>query len=329
MNRGLDKLGHNCNLIKHELAQIEKRLEQIVEAAGPEVTAVGSYVFNGSGKRVRPTLFLLAAHSPQEKLSNYVDAAVALELIHTASLLHDDVIDQAPTRRGKDTVHMRWNNKISVLTGDYLLSQAFKLLVNYREWNLMNTTVEMVQNMTEGEIEQAFANTDTPALEERYFQWIGKKSASFFAGCCRAGKMLSGGSSAEQDGWAELGYNLGMAFQLIDDLLDYTGKGEQTGKPVYGDLDNRVITLPLIRTIRHAREKDSSIQQLLEHKSSEGQLSEMVQAVLDSDGPEYTYQKAREYADQANAAINKLENVEDKVKEALRGLTVEVLNRKQ
>ncbi|MFO7952095.1 MAG: polyprenyl synthetase family protein [Bacillota bacterium] len=304
-------------------------MQQLVETAGPEITSVGSYVFNGSGKRMRPTLFLLAAYHGKNRLSYYVEAAVALELIHTASLLHDDVIDQAPTRRKKETVHVKWNNKISILTGDYLLSQAFKILVGYRDWSLVDTAVEMVQSMTEGEIEQTFATTDSSALEERYFHWIGKKSASFFAGCCRAGKLLSGGDFEEQASWEEFGYNLGMAFQLIDDLLDYTGKGEMTGKPVYGDLHNRVITLPLIRTIKHTREIDEEIQNLLQHEANSNHLSEMVQAVLNSDGPAYTYRKAQEYIARAEIAINKIPGLDGKVKDVLNGLTVEVLNRKQ
>lgn len=316
-------------LIEGELIQVEQRLQQIVEAAGSEIKEVGSYVFNGSGKRMRPTLFLLALYRSQKNLTPYIDAAVALELMHTASLLHDDVIDQASTRRGKGTVHVKWNNKISVLTGDYLLSQAFKLLVGYHDWRLMEVVVDIVQNMTEGEMEQAFADPAMPDLEKRYFNWIGKKSASFFAGCCRAGSLINGDDSNEQAKWSEFGYNLGIAFQLIDDLLDYTGKGEQTGKPVYGDLSNRVITLPLIRTIDFAR-KDGSIHRLLEDKSETGHhFTEVVQAVLDSDSPEYTYRKAQEYINRAESVINEFRGLNQEVQKALNDLTLGVLNRKK
>ncbi len=323
-NRGSRKLVHRCKLIEGELVQVEQHLQQIVEAAGPEIVEVGSYVFNGSGKRMRPTLFLLAAYQPQGQLYPFINAATAMELMHTASLLHDDVIDQAKTRRGKATVPVRWNNKISVLTGDYLLSQSFKLLVGYHHWPLMDIMAEVIQNMAEGEIEQAFANNDSTALEERYFQWIGKKSASFFAGCCRSGSMMKGSDPAEQATWSEFGYNLGMAFQLIDDLLDYTGKGELTGKPVYGDLNNRVLTLPLIRTIRHTRQ-NGTINSLFKDGSSDSQFSEVVQAVFDSDGPDYTYRKAQEYIALANSSITMLQEVDEIIKDELRSLTKSLL----
>ncbi len=316
-------------MIERELTLVEQRLQQIVETAGPEVNEVGSYVFNGSGKRMRPTLFLLAAYQPQESLVPYIDAAVALELMHTASLLHDDVIDQASSRRGKEAVHVKWTNKISVLTGDYLLSQAFKILVSYQDWRLMEAIVDIVQKMTEGEMEQAFADPAMPDLEDRYFKWIGKKSASFFAGCCEAGSLISGDDPEVQGNWSEFGYNLGIAFQLIDDLLDYTGEKEKTGKPIYGDLSNRVLTLPLIRTIESAR-KDGSIQRLLEDTAGTDQyMTEVVQAVLESDGPEYTYMRAEEYIKQAEDIAGKLCFTNHEIEFALKNLTRDVLNRKK
>jgi len=316
-------------LIERELILVEQRLQQIIETSTPEINEVGSYVYNGSGKRMRPTLFLLAAYHPQESLTPCVDAAVALELMHTASLLHDDVIDQASTRRGKEAVHVKWTNKISVLTGDYMLSQAFKMLVGYQDWRLMDTVVDIVQNMSEGEMEQAFADPTMPDLENRYFSWIGKKSASFFAGCCAAGSLISGDDSEEQRRWSEFGYNLGIAFQLIDDLLDYTGKGELTGKPVYGDLSNRVMTLPLIRTIEFAR-KDGSIHRLLEDKSDSDQhLTEVVQAVLENDGPKYTYRRAEEFICRAEAIADDFRNANNEIKAVLKDLTRDVLYRKK
>jgi len=316
-------------LIEKELNLVDQRLQQIVETAGPEVSEVGSYVFNGTGKRMRPTLFLLAAYQTRENLASYIDAAAALELIHTASLLHDDVIDQASTRRGKEAVHVKWTNKIAVLTGDYLLSQAYKILVGYHDWRLMDSIVDIVQNMTEGEMEQAFADPAMPELENRYFSWIGKKSASFFAGCCKAGSLISGNDPEEQEKWAEFGYNLGIAFQLIDDLLDYTGKRELTGKPVYGDLSNRVLTLPLIRTIELAK-KDGSIHRLFENKEeSDLHINEVAQAVLDSDGPAYTYRKAEEYIARADEIVDKFHVSNREITIALKDLTRDVLERKK
>ncbi len=314
-------------MIENELALVKKRLRQVVETASPEINEVGDYIFNGTGKRIRPALFLTASYPSRGNLLPFIDVAVALELMHTASLLHDDVIDQASTRRGKDAVHIRWSNKVSVLSGDYLLSQAFKMLVSYQDWRLMNIIVGIVQNMAEGEVEQAFADTSTPDLEERYFQWIGKKSASFFAGCCQAGSLLGGGDREEQALWSEFGYNLGMAFQLIDDLLDYTGEGRVTGKPLYGDLNNRVITLPLIRTLS-VTPGEESINHLLQNTNASGsQISAVAQTVLEGDGPAYTYRKAEEHAKLAADIISDLQPGSWEKREVLEQLTHDVLLR--
>ncbi len=306
---------------------MEARLKEIVRLSGPQFEEVGGYIFNGRGKRIRPALFLIAAYRPGNNLQLLVDAAVAFELVHTASLLHDDVIDQASLRRGRDTVHTRWRNKVAVLYGDYLLARAFQILVSYEQWPFMDVVIEMVRNMTEGEIEQAFADVGTSDLEERYFQWIGKKSASFFAACCRTGSMLGGDRSVEQEHWAEFGFNLGIAFQLIDDLLDYTGKGAVTGKPELGDLNNRVITLPLIRTLEFSRH-NVAINNALQNVVVTGEdVTTVAQAVLEGDGPEYTRLKAKEYVESALSAADKLENIDSQKLSVLKKLAGEVLER--
>lgn len=332
-DRGLDKLEQKWRLVAEELVQVEKKLQQIIETAGPEINEVGDYVFNGTGKRIRPALFLIAAHKTGQGLQPLLEAAVAFELMHTASLLHDDVIDQAATRRGKEAVHVRWSNKISVLSGDYFLSQAFKMLVGYHDWRLMDIIVEIVQNMAEGEVEQAFADTSAPDLEDRYFQWIGKKSASFFAGCCKAGSLLGGDNQKEQALWYEFGYNLGIAFQLVDDLLDYTDAGGVTGKPLYGDLNNRVITLPLIRTLITSdltAGGEQSINYLfLDQQKSGTEIGKVAQAVLDGDGPAYTYRKAEEHINIASGIINSLDALSEDKRVLLEQLTRDVLLRKK
>lgn len=309
------------------MQQVEQRLLKIVKSGSPEIDLVGSYIFESTGKRMRPALFLLAAYHPGQKIESIIDIAVAFELIHTASLLHDDVIDQASVRRDKDSAHIRWSNKIAILTGDYLLSQAFKLLVEYRDWRINDLVVDMVQNMAEGEIAQAFASLDLPDLEERYFKWIGKKSASFFAGCCRAGSIVGDRTPAEQAAWSDFGYNLGIAFQLIDDLLDYTGESELTGKPLYSDFNNRIITLPLIRTINVHGDGDAVLKMFQDNTVSGSQLSGVMQTLLNSDGPDYTYRKAQEYTSKAYTIIDRLGSIDQDVKKTLNEMIEDVLNR--
>ncbi len=301
-------LKHQWALIGRELSLVESRLQQVVNSASTDVKNVGAYLLDGAGKRIRPALFLMAAYRADQDLEHLVDAATAFELLHTASLLHDDVIDQALTRRGKDAAHIKWSNKISVLTGDYLLSQAFKMLVAYHSWPLMNVVVDVVENMAEGEVEQAFANISSEHLEDKYFSWIGKKSAIFFAGCCQAGCLMADGDEIQQKIWSDYGFSLGVAFQLLDDYLDYRGEQKKTGKPLYGDLTNKVITLPLIRAIVTASGNGLLKCYLKNDPDHEGcSIEEIAKIVLKSDGLEYTLSKAEEYAKRSVMLIGKLE----------------------
>ncbi|MDW7740299.1 MAG: polyprenyl synthetase family protein [Bacillota bacterium] len=327
MNRSSGNLTNKWQLIKDEMALVDTRLQEFTDTASPEIFEVSSYIFNGAGKRMRPGLLLLAAYRPGRSLTEYIDAAVALELVHTASLLHDDVIDMASIRRGKDTVHVKWSNRISVLTGDYLLSRALEMLVSYHNWGLMDIIVKIVENMSEGEIEQAFANCDTAMLEERYFKWIGKKSAYFFAGCCQAGSHMREDSPRETSRWFDYGYNLGIAFQLVDDLLDYTGKKDQTGKPLYGDLSNRVITLPLIRALGDTQSNRLVNSLMYADKVTGEEISVVANAVLEGDGPGYTYRKAEEYINKAIAAVDKLSVPDNHHREVLIELARDILKR--
>ncbi|MBW6463304.1 MAG: polyprenyl synthetase family protein [Dethiobacteria bacterium] len=316
-------------MVENELILVDERLREIIETAGSELRLVGRYIINNSGKKIRPALFLTAAYRSGKNLKTFIDIAVALELLHTASLLHDDVIDQASVRRGKETVHIKWSNKIAVLCGDYVLSQVYKILVEQRDWPLMDVIVNIVQNLAEGEVEQAFADYSSPGLEENYFEWIGKKSASFFAGCCEAGSLVAGDDLEEQKLWSQYGYNLGVAFQVIDDLLDYSGDKKITGKPLYGDLSNRVITLPLIRTIQTADQLTVELlTNFLKHEDENGdRLNEAVKAVLAGDGLEFTYKKAEEYAQKSIEIIYKMKSVSPEKTESLKSLTNSLLSR--
>ena len=289
--------------IKEELKHVELVLRQVVASGSPEIRQIGSYILNNGGKRLRPALFLAVAHQRRKDLSPYIDAAAALELVHTASLLHDDVIDRASSRRGKPSVNVRWSNKVSVLTGDFLLSKAFQLFLTYRNWPLMELFSRVVQEMAEGEIEQVFTFHDPWNMEERYFKWISKKTARFFSGCCQAGSMLSGGNKTEQSLWADFGFNLGMAFQLIDDLLDYTGDIDSTGKARFGDLQNKVLTLPLIYTLRCSRERASLYALLSSEIIKEENLKRVTGAVVNGDGTEYTFKRAGEFAQRAGEVL--------------------------
>lgn len=316
--------------MEKELKLVEQRLEEIINKAGPEIRMVGSYILGNSGKRIRPALFLLTLKRPGFDFLPYIDIAAAFELLHTASLLHDDVIDQAALRRGKTTVHLKWTNKIAVLSGDFVLSQTYRILVEQRNWKLLDLVVDIVRNLAEGEVEQAFASYEHDNLEDKYFKWIGKKSASFFAGCCKAASLVAGDSAEERENWSQFGFNLGIAFQLVDDLLDYQGDNRVTGKPLYGDLHNRVMTLPLIRAYKTA---DPGTVQLLKgylSDSEDDSLSQqVVNVVLAGDGLEYTARRAEYYASQALTLLDRIELNDPEKKKVLTGLVNDLLKRRK
>lgn len=322
------KLEKTFSILKDELTLVETGLQQAVNAAGSQIRKIGEYVFQNKGKRIRPAVFLMVARCRERDLAPYINAAVALELVHTASLLHDDVIDQSATRRGRPAVHARWDNRAAILSGDYLLSRSFQLLLPYRDWPLLELLSGVVQEMAEGEMEQAYAHPLLGDMEEKYFKWIGKKTAAFFAGCCRAGSLISGAEIEEQKIWAKFGYNLGVAFQLIDDLLDYTGQNDLTGKPVFGDLHNGVLTLPLIHTLKTSPEGDS-LYQIFIKDCTEAERNRLARAVLDGEGASYTAQKAVEFGGLAEKALSGLPGAGRREQALFRDLIRQVLSRKK
>lgn len=311
---------------------MEQGLQEAVHSSGPEISGVGGYILKNPGKRIRPTLFLLSAYSPGQDLACYIDGAVALELLHTASLLHDDVIDEAALRRGRETVHERWHNTVAVLCGDYLLGRAYRKLLTYQSWPLMEIIAGVVENMTEGEMAQALADMEAPDIENSYYDWIGKKTAKFFSGCCQAGSLLRGDLELVQDGWARFGFALGMAFQLADDLLDYNGRRERTGKPLFGDLNNGVLTLPLIRTLQQ-EPAAMQIKKLVGNEPVKGRqdaedsLDEIIVLVRSGDGLDYTFKKAQEYAESARDYLDSIPELNTRVRSALHEVIEHIFSR--
>ncbi|MEW5785628.1 MAG: polyprenyl synthetase family protein [Bacillota bacterium] len=311
------------------MKQVEQGLLRSISANGVNIEEIGRYIFEGRGKRIRPALFLMVARLRKSNLAGFIDGAVALELVHTASLLHDDVIDQAATRRGRRVANERWGNRVAILAGDFLLSRAFQLLLQYRNWSLLEILSEVVQEMAEGEMEQSLAGYAQQAMEDRYFNWIGKKTARFFAGCCRAGSLISGGGSEEQQGWSEFGFHLGMVFQLIDDLLDYTGHNNATGKPLFGDLQNRILTLPLIHTLQSSADSAALLAGLSGGTDPAAVLHSVARAVLEGDGLGYTLRKAEQYAALAGETLDSLTGLSTADRQIFKNLLGYVIERSQ
>lgn len=229
--------------------EVERELRAMFADASGAAREVALHLVEGGGKRVRPLVTLLGARLFSEDAGPAVPIAVAAEMIHMATLVHDDVIDKAETRRGRETVNARWSDHTAVLAGDALLARALVLLVDRTTPEVVRIMSDMVYRMCEGEIAQQNSMFDLEQSEEAYLRRIEKKTALFFAACCQTGGLIQGASPSEANALWNYGLNIGMAFQIVDDMLDITAAEEVLGKPVGSDLASGVLTLPVIYLI--------------------------------------------------------------------------------
>jgi octaprenyl-diphosphate synthase len=233
-------------LIEPELQQVERELEKHVQSDVPLVARVGSYIQSSGGKRVRPALLLLIAKFCNYHGQDAIKLGAVVELIHSATLVHDDVIDDAKVRRGQPSVNARWGNQLTVLMGDWLYSTSMKLTLSRRNLKFLDILVDATQKMIEGELLQLHLSGRIDITEEQHLEISRRKTAHLFSACARIGGVLGGVSEDKEQSLADFGFNLGMAFQLIDDLLDFTSSEKVLGKPVVSDLKEGKLTLPLI-----------------------------------------------------------------------------------
>ncbi|MDQ2800577.1 MAG: polyprenyl synthetase family protein, partial [Armatimonadota bacterium] len=238
--------------VGEDLAAIEALLQDEIRSDVRAAYAISGHTLSAGGKRLRPALVTLTAHAiggPFPAATIYASAASA-ELIHMASLIHDDVVDGASERRGRPTAGAAFGNQISVLVGDYLLAKSIYLAAREGNMDVIRVFSQVTVGLSEGEVLQITAKGDADTSEETYRKIIQKKTAGFIAGCCEIGAMLAGGSPAQIDALAAYGLNCGLAFQIADDLLDYLGDPRKTGKPQCSDLREGKMTLPLILALR-------------------------------------------------------------------------------
>jgi octaprenyl-diphosphate synthase len=244
-------------LLREDLAAIEREFGRDTVSSVPAITDIGEYLRNGGGKRIRPALLLLAS-----KLFNYegrgaVRLGAVVEIIHTATLVHDDIIDEAQTRRGRPAANTQWGNSKCVLAGDWLYMQAFKIAVQERNFRILDTLIELTQQMVEGELLQMEKLGNLISLQE-HFDLIFRKTACLFSVCMRMGGILGGASTEEEERLGRYGRDLGMAFQIVDDVLDLTASETVLGKPVASDLREGKVTMAVI----HALERCTSAEKI-------------------------------------------------------------------
>ena len=247
------------NIIGEDLTLVEQQFRTDLQSDVPLIRKVGEYVLSSGGKRVRPALLLLSARLCDYAGTQAVPLASVIEFIHTATLLHDDVVDSATLRRGLASANTLWGNEASVLVGDFLFSKSFSLMVNVGSMDILRILSDATTVIAEGEVMQLLCTGEIDLTEQQYIDVIRSKTAILMSAACESGAVLGAVVTEQQRALAEYGMDLGIAFQLMDDILDYTATEEEFGKSIGHDLEEGKITLPLIETLRQCNDEEKSI----------------------------------------------------------------------
>jgi len=315
------------NLIGDDLKLVEQQFRKDLESDVPLIRKVGEYVLSSGGKRIRPALLLLSARLCGYQGNKAVPLASVIEFIHTATLLHDDVVDSATLRRGIASANTLWGNEASVLVGDFLFSKSFSLMVGVGSLDILRVLSDATTVIAEGEVMQLLCTGELDLTEERYINVVKSKTAILMSAACEAGAILGSVPPERQKALADFGMELGIAFQLMDDLLDYTATEEEFGKCIGHDLEEGKITLPLIHTLRSCTPAERLVIEAVVEKDemSLDEFREVSGLVKKYDGIEYTVETARSYI---AASRNRLEQFEGSiVRNALSDLAEYVVTR--
>jgi octaprenyl-diphosphate synthase len=294
-------------LVHEDLLRVEREISLEWVASVDAITTIGQYLQDSGGKRLRPTMVLLAS-----KLlgNNGGESAIRLgavvEMIHTATLVHDDVIDDARTRRGRPSTNIKWGNHTSVLAGDWIYMQAFQTALRERNYHILDLLIGITQSMVEGELMQLQRIGSIAVTEANYMDLVDRKTAGLFATCARLGAVVGGADSATEDRLGEYAWNVGMAFQLIDDVLDFTARETVLGKPVGNDLWEGKVTLPLIYALEQAdAEGRQLVETVLADRNYERASFESILALIERHhGIERVRQRADAFTAKARAIIS-------------------------
>jgi octaprenyl-diphosphate synthase len=286
--------------VEQEFASVNKLIVSELKSDVGLVENIGHYIVDSGGKRLRPVVVLLAALANGYKGSQHIQMSAVIEFIHTATLLHDDVVDVSALRRGRDTANAQWGNAPSVLVGDFLYSRAFQMLVAIGDMPIMSIMADATNVISEGEVQQMGNAGDSNLTEDIYLQVIYRKTAKLFEAAAQTGASLA---CVNQAAMADYGKYLGMAFQIADDVLDYQGDIDSIGKHVGDDLAEGKMTLPLIYTRDNCDTAQALvICQAIENKSA-ARFNQILELIRAAGGLEYSLQKAQQQADLAKAAL--------------------------
>ncbi len=292
------------DLLREDLVAVEQELGRDAASSVSTITEIAEYLREGGGKRIRPSLLLLAAHMLGYAEQGAIRLGAAVEMIHTATLVHDDIIDGADTRRGRPSANTTWGNEKCVLAGDWLYMQAFKVALEERNLRILDLIVSLTQQMVEGELLQ-IQKLGKAISEAEYYDLIFRKTACLFSVSMRMGAVLAEATEAQEMCLGAYGRGVGLAFQIVDDVLDLTATEEALGKPVASDLREGKATLPVIHAIDHGTAMDrKTIQRVLDDRSFENVSRQEIQEILARNGSvEYAMAAADRYAAQSRQAL--------------------------
>src|SRR5215471_2364643 len=288
-------------LVAPELALVEDELLGYTRSEVTPISQIGEYLLNAGGKRLRPALLLLTAKMLGPVSPMAVRLAAVVEFIHNATLVHDDIIDAADTRRGRPSANSHWGNSMTVLAGDWLYMQSFAMALAEKNFDVLNTLIDITQKMVEGELLQLTLLGQSQITERQLLDIVERKTAYLFSGCTKLPAIAAGMNHGSAERLADVGKSLGMAFQLVDDLLDLTSTQDVLGKPVASDLKEGKLTLPVFFAISNAGPEDSQkVQKVLDERNFRSvDRAEILLLLEKSDGLERTRELAKQYARRA------------------------------
>nr|YP_009295662.1 prenyl transferase [Mastocarpus papillatus]AOL58146.1 prenyl transferase [Mastocarpus papillatus] len=291
--------------IKYELFILDTNLKKMVGAKNPILYAAAEHLFYAGGKRIRPAVVLLIAEATAKKINikpEHLRLAEITEIIHTASLVHDDVVDECQTRRGVNTVHYKFSTKVAVLAGDFLFAQSSWYLANLNNLEVVKTISKVITDFAEGEIRQGLSHFDTNISVDEYTEKSFYKTASLIAASCKAASILSSTQKNIQNNFYLYGYHLGLAFQIIDDILDIIGYQESLGKPAGSDLKNGNLTSPILFALEEKPELYSFINREFQNKED---TKRSIQIIKNTKGVEKARDLALEHVQASIQALDK------------------------
>jgi len=330
---GLGKLGQALSarevfdLVRDDLKRVETEISRESVASVDAITAIGQYLQEAGGKRLRPSLLLLSSKLIGDGGESAIRMGAVVEMIHAATLVHDDVIDAAETRRGRPSTNVQWGNHTCVLAGDWLYMQAFQIALRERNFHVLDLLIGLTQMMVEGELLQLERIGRIGVTEADCMELVDRKTACLFSVCAKLGAIVAGADSQTEERLGEYAWNLGMAFQLVDDVLDFTAREKTLGKPVGGDLREGKVTLPLVYALEQASaDERRSVERVLADRHYENvPLRQILGLIEKYNGIERVRERALAFTDKARQAIG--EFPESPYQRALHGITDLVTDR--